>query len=246
MRPESSTGVFVTEAGVVVVDTKLPGWGDVILDRIRTVTDKPIVAIINTHTHRDHTGSNAFFDPSIDIVAHENTVANMKKMDAFTGAGAAFLPKRSYADRMSVGTGDDRIDLFYFGRGHTNGDSVVVYPSLRIMQMGDLFAWKDAPFVDRSNGGSGVEYPKTLANVLAGVTNVDTIIPGHIPATTWSDLEQYQQFMTDLVAAVKDVKDAGRTAADAVASIDLSSRYPGYSTGRMQAAIEVIFEELGS
>ena len=110
------------------------------------------------------------------------------------------------------------------------------------MQMGDLFAWKDAPFVDRSNGGSGVEYPNTLANVLAGVTNVDTIIPDHIPATTWSDLEQYQQFMTDLVAAVKDAKDAGRTAADAVESIDLSSRYPGYRTGRMQAAIE----ELGS
>ena len=98
-----NTGVFVTEAGVVVVDTKLPGWGDVILDRIRTVTDKPIVAIINTHTHGDHAGSDAFFDPSIDIVAHENTVANMKKMDAFTGAGARFLPKRSYADRMSVG-----------------------------------------------------------------------------------------------------------------------------------------------
>src|SRR6478736_9696793 len=78
-----NTAVFVTDAGVVIVDTKLAGWGQVILDRVRSVTDKPITTIINTHTHGDHTGSNPFFGPTIDIVAHENTKKNISKMDAF-------------------------------------------------------------------------------------------------------------------------------------------------------------------
>jgi len=79
---------------VVVVDTKLPGWGQVILDRIKTVPPKP-VTIINTHTHSDHTGSNAFFGTMVDSVVHENTKANMAKMDDFKGEKAKFLPKRT-------------------------------------------------------------------------------------------------------------------------------------------------------
>src|SRR5438309_9849630 len=140
-----NTGVFITDGGVVLVDTKLAGWGQVILDKIKTVTDKPVTTIINTHTHGDHTGNNAAFGATVDIVAHENTKANMEKMDAFKGDNAKFLPKRTFKDKMSVGSGKDRIDLYYFGRGHTNGDTWVVFPALRVMATGDMFAWKDAP-----------------------------------------------------------------------------------------------------
>src|SRR5712691_8394632 len=78
-----NTGVLVTESGVIVVDTKLSGCGPTILERIKKVTDKPVTMIINTHTHGDHTGSNEGFPATVDIVAHENTKANMAKMDAF-------------------------------------------------------------------------------------------------------------------------------------------------------------------
>src|SRR2546425_6678193 len=88
-----NTGVFITDNGVVVVDTKLAGWGQVILDKIKTVTNKPVTTIINTHTHGDHTGSNEAFGATVDIVAHENTKANMQKMDAFKGDKAKFLPR---------------------------------------------------------------------------------------------------------------------------------------------------------
>ena len=87
-----NTAVFVTTNGVVVVDTKLAGWGQPILDKIKTITDKPVTTIINTHTHGDHTGSNSFFGSSVEVVAHENTKANMEKMDAFK-ADATGLPK---------------------------------------------------------------------------------------------------------------------------------------------------------
>lgn len=241
-----NTGVFVTDAGVVVVDTKLAGWGETLLERIRTVTDKPVVAIINTHTHGDHTGSNSFFGPSVDIVAHANTKANMQRMEAFQGDGAAYLPKRTFTDQMSLGTGNDRIELRYFGRGHTNGDAFVIYPSLRVMQTGDMLPWKDAPFIDLSNGGSGLEWADTLAKALDGVPDAETIVPGHMPVTTRSTMQEYRRFMTDLVAAVRQAKDNGRTVEQAVASIDLTSRYAGYKSNRMQAAIEALYEELGN
>jgi cyclase len=240
-----NTGVLVTDTGVVVVDTKLAGYGPDILSNIRKVTDKPVTMVINTHTHGDHTGSNEAFPATIDFVAHENTKANMAKMDAFKADKAGFLPKRTFKDKMSVGTGKNRIDLYYFGPGHTNGDTWVVYPSLRVMQTGDMFAWRDAPTIDRNNGGSGVEYPRTIAKAIAGIKNVDTVIPGHSPVTTPKDLQEFQRFLADWVAAVQSAAAAGKSIDEATASIDLTARYPGYKKDRYKNAITAVYAELG-
>jgi glyoxylase-like metal-dependent hydrolase (beta-lactamase superfamily II) len=239
-----NTGVFVTDTGVIVVDTKLSGYGPAILEKIKKVTNKPVTMIINTHTHGDHTGSNEAFPATVDIVAHENTKANMAKMDAFKGDKAQFLPKRTYKDKMSVGSGKGRVDLYYFGAGHTNGDTWVVYPSLRVLQTGDMFAWRDAPTIDRNNGGSGVDYPKTLSKAIAAIKNVDIVIPGHSPVTTPKDLQEYQRFMTDWIAAVQSAAAAGKSVDDAAASIDLTSKYPGYKNERSKAAITAVYAEL--
>ncbi len=239
-----NTGVFITDNGVVVVDTKLAGWGQVILDKIKTVTNKPITTIINTHTHGDHTGSNEAFGATVDIVAHENTKANMQKMDAFKGDKAKFLPKRTFKDKMSVGSGKDRIDLYYFGRGQTNGDTWVVYTALRVMQTGDMFAWKDAPALDRNNGGSGLEYAQTVGRAVATVKDVDTLIVGHSPLRKPAELQEYQRFITDFVAAVRDANKAGKSVDEAAASINLNSKYPGYKNERYKAAIQAVYDEL--
>jgi cyclase len=239
-----NTGVFITDTGVIVVDTKLSGYGPTILEKIKKVTDKPVTMIINTHTHGDHTGSNEAFPVTVDIVAHENTKANMAKMDAFKGDKAQFLPKRTYTDKMSVGSGKNRVDLYYFGAGHTNGDTWVVYPALRVLQTGDMFAWRDAPTIDRNNGGSGLEYPKTLSKAIAAIKNVDTVIPGHSPVTTPKDLQEYQRFMTDWIAAVQSAAAAGKSIDEAVASIDLTSKYPGYKNERYKNAITAVYAEL--
>jgi cyclase len=238
-----NTGVFVTDAGVVIVDTKLAGWGQVILDKIKTVTNKPVIRIINTHTHGDHTGSNNMFPETVDIVTHENTKANMEKMDPFKGEGAKFLPKKTYKDKLTLGSGKDRVDLYYFGRGHTNGDTWVVYPALRVMQTGDMFAWKDAPFVDANNGGSALEYAATVGKALA-VKDVDTLIVGHSPLRKPAELKEFQQFMNDFVDAAKQAKAAGKSVEDAAKSIDLTTKYQGYKKERYQAAIQVIYNEL--
>jgi glyoxylase-like metal-dependent hydrolase (beta-lactamase superfamily II) len=239
-----NTGVLVGAKGVTVVDTKLSGYGPTIIEKIKKVTDKPITMIINTHTHGDHTGSNEAF-PNVEIVAHENTKANMAKMDAFKGDKAKFLPSKTYKDKLTVGAGTDRIDLYYFGAGHTNGDTWVVYPSLRVLQTGDMFAWRDAPTIDRNNGGSGIDYPKTLAKAIAGIKNVDTVIPGHSPVTTPKDLQQYQKFMAEWIAAVQAAANAGKSADEAAASIDLTAKYPGYKKERYRTAIGSVYNELG-
>jgi len=212
-----NTAVFITDAGVTLVDTKLPGWGPTVIERVKTVTNKPITRIINTHTHGDHTGSNEFFGASVESIVHENTKANMAKMDEFKGAKAQFLPKRTYKDKLTVGSGKDQIELYYFGPGHTNGDSFVVFPALRTMHVGDIFAWKALPYIDTANGGSVVEQPRTLAKAVATVKNVDAIINGHIPIGTWNDLKEYAEFTKDFVAYAERSMKAGKSLDQAAA-----------------------------
>src|SRR5213592_1201249 len=113
-----NTTVFVTQAGVVLVDTKLPNNGEAILNQVRRVTDKPVTMIINTHSHPDHIGSNEYFPASVDVVTHENTRKWMAANPRVASNQAA-MPDRTFSDRLTVGSGNDRIDLYYFGAGHT-------------------------------------------------------------------------------------------------------------------------------
>jgi len=238
-----NVAVFITDGGVTLVDDKLAGWGQAVLDKVKSVTNKPITTIVNTHTHGDHTGNNGFFGASVEIVAQENTKTNMQKMDAFKGEGAKFLPGKTYKDKMSLGGGKDRIDLYYFGRGHTGGDTFVVFPALRILHTGDMFAWKDGPLCDRGNGGSCVDFPRTLQNAIAAVKNVDTVIPGHSPMQTPKDLQEYQRFTADMLSHATDAMKAGRSVDDAFASFKID-KYPGYKNERVKAAMQAVYDEL--
>jgi cyclase len=247
-----NTAVYVTEKGVVVVDTKLAGWGSAILGEIKTVTDKPVTMIINTHTHNDHTGSNVEFSPSVEFVAHENTKMNLSRAacapvtncDAFKGDNAKFLPRTTFKDKTSLMSGKDQIDLYYFGPGHTNGDAFIVFRGVRMMHAGDMFPWKDAPFIDRGSGGSGIAFPASLAKAVSEIRNVDTVIGGHLPPASWKEFEEYQRFNQDLLTALREAMRAGKNVDDAVASIKIAEKYSGYETRRLKAAAAAIYDEL--
>jgi glyoxylase-like metal-dependent hydrolase (beta-lactamase superfamily II) len=238
-----NVAVFITDDGVTLVDTKLAGWGQAVLDKVKSVTNKPVTRIINTHTHGDHTGNDGFFGTTVEIVAQANTKTNMAKMDAFKGDNSKFLPAKTFTDKMSIGSGHERIDLYYFGAGHTNGDAFVVFPALRVLHTGDMFAWKDGPLCDRGNGGSCVAFPRTLQKAIATVKNIDTVIPGHSPMMTPADLQAYQKFTAALLSHAIDAQKAGKSVDEATASFKIDA-YPGYKNERVKGSIQAVYDEL--
>jgi cyclase len=239
-----NTAVFITGKGVVLVDTKLANWGERIMEKVKSVTDKPVTTIVNTHTHGDHVGSNEYFEPSVEIVTHENTKANMAKMDALKDKPHA-MPDRTYNDKLSLMSGKDRIDLYYFGRGHTNGDTWVVFPALRVVHTGDLFARKGTPLIDVNNGGSGVEYPATLEKALKGIRNVDTVIPGHSAVTDWAALTEFTEFNRAFLTYVQGAAKGGKTAEQAIADIKLPEKFSAYQMTGTKDNVTKIYAELG-
>jgi len=132
-----------------------------------------------------------------------------------------------YKDTLTIGTGADQIMLYYFGRAHTSGDSFVVFPAIRAMHAGDAFASKGLPIVDANNGGSYVEYGKTLAKAASTIKNVDTIINGHITTgpTAFADLQVYADFNNDFVTYVQDAIKGGKTADQATADYKFPEKY---------------------
>jgi glyoxylase-like metal-dependent hydrolase (beta-lactamase superfamily II) len=240
-----NTAAFITQNGVVVVDTKLPNNGPGILEKIKSVTSKPVTMVINTHTHGDHVGSNSAFTGAVEFIAHENCKASMEKMPAFQSEeGKKFLPSKTYKDKLSLLKGNDRIDLYYFGRGHTSGDTLIVFPALKVMHSGDLFAGKGTPIMDTNNGGSGLEYPKTLMKAAAGIKGVESVIPGHAPVMTWNDFKEYGDFIRELVAAVEQARKDGKTADQAAETIKLPEKYKDYNMGRLKGNVTAIYSEL--
>jgi glyoxylase-like metal-dependent hydrolase (beta-lactamase superfamily II) len=236
-----NVSVVITDTGVTLVDTKLAAWGPALLDKLKTITPKPVTTIINTHTHGDHTGNDDKFG-KVEIIAHENTKTNMAKMPVFQGDKAQYLPSKTFADKLTVGKGATQVDLYYFGRAHTSGDAVLIFPALRIAAMGDMFAWKDAPRCDLANGGSCVDYPKTLAAAVAALKNIDTVIPGHSPMMKVSDVQEYSRFLADMVSSAQAARKAGKSVDEATAAFSVA-KYPGYKAENVKAAIQAVYDE---
>jgi glyoxylase-like metal-dependent hydrolase (beta-lactamase superfamily II) len=229
-----NTIVFLTKSGVVLLDTKLPNNGEPILRQVRTITDQPISTIINTHSHPDHIGSNDYFPAAVEVVTQENTrkwmAANPK-----LAAIPAMMPDRTFADRLTLGSGNERIDLYYFGPGHTDGDAFIVFPAVRVMAAGDQMAWKMAPLIDSNAGGSVVALPDTLEKVVKGITNVDTVVEGHGDVNTWTGFVDYTRFNRALLEAAKAA--VGKRTAEEVAA-DLRPKFPAFTKDELLPDLE--------
>jgi len=229
-----NTTVFVTQGGVVLVDTKLPNNGEPIVNQVRTVTDKPVSTIINTHSHPDHIGSNDYFSASVEVVTHENTRKWMSANPRVASSPAA-MPDKTFTDRMTLGSGDDRIELYYFGAGHTNGDAFIVFPARRAMAAGDIFAWKMAPLIDPMAGGSVLALPGTLEQAMKGIANVDTVIEGHGDVNTWEGFRDYVLFNRALVDAAKS--GMGKKTAEEIAA-ELKPKFPVFTKEELLTDME--------
>ena len=240
-----NTAAYLAANGVVLVDTKLPYYGQQILDQVKSVTSKPVTHIINTHTHGDHVGSNDFFPATVEIVAQENTAALMAKMKNFAEPATKHgLPDRTFTDRLTVLSGNDAIDLYYFGPAHTGGDAFVVFRTLRVMHAGDAFPGPQAPIMDANNGGSGVAYPGTLGKAASGIKNVEVVIPGHSDVTNWQAFIDYGEFVKAFVSSAEASAKAGRSADEALAAFTPAEKFKNFNMARAKADVDLIYKEV--
>ena len=168
--PGGNIGVRLTSEGVILIDDKFPQDFQEIRSLVAEVTDLPVRYVINTHHHGDHSGSNAGFLQIAEVITHKNARENMVR------GNQDGLPRLIYSDETSVFLGGVEVRVFYMGRGHTNGDSVVYFPDLKTVHGGDLLHGI-APFIDYANGGSSRGWVGTVNNILS--LDFDTTIPGH-------------------------------------------------------------------
>lgn len=207
-----NVAVLTTSEGVILVDDKFERNVPEILEKVKTITTQPIRYIINTHQHGDHTGGNAKLMQSADVIAHENARANM------VAGSQPGLPRVTFNDRTSVFLGGKEVRVFYFGRGHTNGDAVVYFPAHGVVHTGDLFV-SGAPFIDYNSKGSGVAWTDTLDGALK--LEFDRVIPGHGPVMRKQELADWNRNFATVRQRISDLKRQGKNKEDTAKSLKM-------------------------
>lgn len=229
-----NVAVYLTNEGAIVVDDKFERNYDDIMANIKKVTDKPVKYVLNTHHHGDHTGSNGKMIAQAEIVAHRNVRVNMEK------GKQAGPPRITYTTDAQVYLGGKEVQLHYYGRSHTNGDSVIYFPALRTVHMGDMFV-QGAPLIDYANGGSIVDWTNSLDGALK--LDFDTAIPGHGPIMKKADVQKWRDGIAAMRTKVSQMIKSGSTQ-DAVGKT-LASDF-GWQEGGMQmrSGLPGMFNEL--
>lgn len=219
-----NTLVVVQHDGVILVDTKMPGNGQAIMDEVRKITDKPIKTIICTHSHPDHTGSTDFIRelyPNVRIVMSEGTKAELA---ANPQGNPKLLPTETYKDRLTIGEGDERIELFHTGVGHTGGDTFVVVPAAKLLFMGDVMAWNMAPFLPAGGAEAIATETEKLVDAVKDM-GIEIVVEGHGHVNNWAGLTRLSHFNRALVTAAKAAYDRGDAPGVAVAELQRNPEF---------------------
>ncbi len=206
-----NTTVLNTDAGAVVVDSMtFKMQGSLIRKKAEELTGKDVVLLVNTHYHLDHTHGNPGFKPGTQIVSTERTLSHLLALDAknWQGDAADLLPNDTFTDRRTFALGNKTITVLHPGKGHTDGDLVVLFEEDKTLVMGDLFFNHHYPNIDLEAGGSVQAWPATIDTVLK--LDFNRVIPGHGNTTDRNGLSAFKDFMSQLAkigrsAATQDI-----------------------------------------
>jgi len=224
-----NVAVLKTGAGTVIVDTMTFAMqGSRIRHIAEGLTGEPIVLVINTHYHSDHTHGNPGFRPGTQVVSTTRTLEHLHEIDGsyWTGDAAALLPNHTFEHDLEIQLGTKHIDLLHPGRGHTDGDLVVLFVDDDTLHTGDLFFNHLYPNIDLEAGGTVRDWGDTLDNVLA--LKFTHVIPGHGELSDRDGLAQFQRFMRQLAAVGASAKAQGLTVDATVRGAQLTED-AGYS-----------------
>src|SRR5580704_10162929 len=184
-----NVAVYLTSEGVILVDDKFDQDHEGIMAKVKSVSDQPVKYILSTHHQADHSGGNARFLPTAEIISTANARANIVEHKQPNAPPNVAPARVVFTDESAVFLGGKEVRARYFGRGHTNGDAVVYFPALRTIHTGDLMAGT-TPLIDYTGGGSLKAWTQTLDGALQ--LDFDTVIPGHGPVTNKAGLLTYR------------------------------------------------------
>lgn len=207
-----NVGVYVGATHVVLIDNKYEILETVLMDALRSFTDKPIKYIINTHFHHDHSdGNRTYGAQGIPIVAHENAKKRMEAVASLYGGiyerlggfiqdkyPVEALPVMTYDSKLTLHESGEDVVLYHFGYGHTDGDSIVHFPKANILHTGDNFTGYRYPYVDLNNGGSIKGILQVLEQIAILADAETVIMPGHGKIASLNEVLQIKAALTDL------------------------------------------------
>jgi glyoxylase-like metal-dependent hydrolase (beta-lactamase superfamily II) len=209
-----NTTALITSEGVVLVDDKFEIDHEGVMAALKKITDQPVKYVINTHHHPDHSGGNAKLQ-KLNVIA----VASEEARENMVEGNLSGLPSMTFERHAHLYLGGKNIELYHFGRAHTNGDVVVLFPERRTLAMGDMFTFGDATpqLVDYAGGGSAKEWTKTLDDVLQ--LDFDTVVPGHGTVTNKQEVRRFRARTVALRNRVHDFIVQKKTRDDLVAML---------------------------
>ena len=199
----SNTLLRLTANGLIVVDGKLPGNYDALRARIKKISGQPVRALILTDTDASRTGTNAkFLEDGTAIVVQENGRQSVAASNSADNKTASVM---TYDHDYQIHLGGVDAQLMHFGNAHSNSDTVVYFPNLKVVAIGDLFAATPNP--DFASGGSLVGWSAVLAEVLK--LDFDTAVPGTGPTITRAELEAFKAKIDTLVSRATGLVNKG-------------------------------------
>ena len=182
-----NTTALITNEGVLLVDDKFEIDFPNVVAEVKKLTSQPIKYVVNTHHHADHSGSNAKMQAiNVQVVASEQARANM------VDGKQPGLPTMVFDRHAHIYLGGKNVELYHFGRAHTDGDVVVLFPAERTLAAGDMFTFGDATpeLIDYSGGGSAKDWTSTLDSALQ--LDFDNVVPGHGVPTTKAEMKKFR------------------------------------------------------
>ncbi len=201
-------GVLATSDGLLLVDDKFAPLAKQIEVAMKSIVDKPLKYIVNTHHHGDHTGSNSYFGAQAPIFAHENVRVRLSGNDKLTPEA---LPVITYKNGLSIFLKNEEIQLTHLPSGHTDGDSIVYFKKANVLHTGDLYFQIGFPFIDLKSGGSVNGYLANVNYMLENFPADVVIISGHGNVSNKAELKEYAQMLVDNIEMVTKALAAGKT-----------------------------------
>lgn len=227
-------GIYVGETYVFMIDDQFDRISTENKAAIRTISDKPIAFLFNTHMHGDHSGGNASFnEQATTLVSHVNArkrideqnlqLLTEQKID--TAYYEKMLPEVTFSEDITFHDGDETIMAFHVHNAHTDGDAEIYFMKNNVIHMGDTYSAGRYPYIDVNSGGSVDGYIEAQKKVLMLINDETRIIPGHGNPSDKAALQEYLAMLQDIRSKVMAAIDQGKTLEEVKAMSGLTAAY---------------------